>query len=107
MEQYLDFPLSELTARIAVGDPKAEAYAWIEAYARNLVPEGRLDYDNGPIDSVSPDELINAFLHDDIISRGGLFEGESVDDTFFDKLSILLDRRIPDKDRNNFFSCSC
>lgn len=107
MEEFLDFPLEELSARIAVGDPKAEAYAWLHAYADQLVPAGEVGYDDDPIEPVCLNELYDAFINDDYISRGGLFEGESIDPTFFDKVSILTGKHIPAKDRNNFFSCSC
>lgn len=107
MDEFLDFPLEELSARIAVGDPKAEAYAWLHAYAEQLVPPDAIDdYDN-PVEPVTVDELYNAFTDDWYVSRGGLFEGESIDPTFFDKVSILTGQEIPAKNRNNFFSCSC
>lgn len=60
------------------------------------------------------DELINTAMSHvtddgwgDYISRGGAFEGQYTDPTFWDKLAILKDLEIPQEKRNNFFSCAC
>jgi hypothetical protein len=114
---YLDYPEDQHQARLLMGDPKAEAWEWINAYAKNL-SRPLLTDDWGETDggTVTPQELIetaicNAKSEDrwggEYISKGGLLEGVSTDPTLWDKVSILIDKEIPQDKRNNFFSCSC
>ena len=94
-----------------LGDPQALAYTWIEAYAENLSDQASGDTYNDA--AISVDELLETSLSHlgegwgDYIVRGGSFEGESVDPTFWDKLSILLGVPIPSNKRSSLLSCSC
>lgn len=109
---YLPFPEDQLDVRVMCNDPQALAYKWIVAYLENL--NDRIDDDDG--EKITLDELIEtAMTHmdensrwgGDYIVRGGAFEGEGTDPTFWDKLAILRDIEIPEEKRGNFFSCSC
>lgn len=115
MSMYRDFPIEELEGRILLGDRKAEAWKWIDSYTENLnsMIDSDGEYGGSPI---SVDELIdtakthlkgNGSRWGEYITRGGVFEGFSLDMTFWDKLSILLDEEITDDERVSFFSCSC
>lgn len=119
LENYLDFPLDQLETRMLIGDQKAIAYSWIQAYASGLVPAqvkasgGSDDYDDGYEEDdywhepVSANELFNAFQNNDYIIRGGLFEGESVDPMFYTCLKILMEDEYDSDNESNLFSCSC
>lgn len=115
MSKYLDFPMSELTARAMMGDKKAEAYKWIEGYTKNI--NDRISETSREDEYVNPheydaDDIIGIALSNEdgasgwgeYISHGGTFEGESVDPMLWDKLSVLLDREVSG---SSFFSCSC
>lgn len=111
---HMPFPEDQHEARLMVGDPAAQAYEWIKAYADNLSDQcAEYSCNDYQHDGVSIDELISAGesqLGDgwgEYISRGGVFEGEHLDPTFWDKLAILKGIEIPSEKRNNFFSCSC
>lgn len=104
---HRDYPEDQHQVRLMAGDPMAQAYEWIKAYAENLT-------DRAEDEVVTMDELIEtAMTHvdtssrwgGDYISRGGAFEGFSTDPTFWDKLAILKNIEIPTEKRNNFFSC--
>ena len=103
----------EYQAFVIVGDPQALAFEWIRAYTENLNQYVRTDDDeeyNHPLVTVS--ELIDVGLSAakggwDYISRGGAFEGISVEPMFWDKLAILKEIEIEEDNRNSFFSCSC
>lgn len=109
----------EFNALLMIGDPEAkqyDAYKWIEAYAAQLSAQvtESYDYDEYRHDGVSVEELIEVGLSNirddgwgDYISRGGAFEGESVEPMFWDKLAIYMDIEIPHDKRGSFFSCSC
>lgn len=109
MTWYGCYPQEEHTARVMVGDKPALAWEWIKAYAANLTDqcngEGR--------DEVTPEELIEtANSHQDgswgdYITRGGAFEGESVESTFWDKYAEFTGRDRDSIEENSFFSCSC
>lgn len=111
-EKY-PFDENEHKARLLIGDPQAEAYAWIEAYAKQITKSAREDDEYGSDADYSADDLIDiALSHSnggwgDYICHGGVFEGASVDPLFWDKLAIALDREVADEDRQGFFSCSC
>lgn len=107
---HRDYPEDQHQARLMAGDPMAQAYEWIKAYADNLSDR---DHDG---DHVTMDELIETAIDNvestskwggEYLSKGGLLEGVSVDPTFWDKLAILKNIEIPQEKRNNFFSCSC
>ena len=105
----------EHQGRLVLGDPQAEAYAWIMAYAAQITAQAQTDIEsyseNEP--HYSAEDLITIAKSNmyggcgDYICHGGAFEGEGVDPLFWDKLSIVLDEEVADKDRNSFFSCSC
>jgi hypothetical protein len=113
MAWELDYPEEEHSARLIIGDPVAEAYEWIKAYAKSISRDG-YDEDYGS-QEITAEELISTASNNiqnkdgwgDYISKGGLLEGMSVDSTFWDKLSIIKGIEIPANKRNNFFSCSC
>lgn len=114
MAWKLDYPEEEHSARLIIGDPVAEAYEWIKAYAKSISRDG-YDEDYGSRE-VTAEELISTASKniektdddwEDSINKGGLLEGMSVDSTFWDKLSIIKGLEIPSNKRNDFFSCSC
>lgn len=93
--------------------PQAVAYEWILRYLDNLndMIGGGDGY--GRSDPITLDELLEtAESHlgggwGDYIVRGGVFEGHSLDMTFWDKYEILFDKEVPSSERSSFFSCSC
>lgn len=109
----LDYEEDQHEVRLMVGDPQAVAFEWIRRYAENL--NSRLDDDDTRYDGeVTAEELIEIGTEHatdsnswNYISRGGAFEGTSVDPLFWDKLAILKGIEIPQENRNSFFSCSC
>ena len=119
LPQGYEFPWKteeEFKTYLLLNHPQALAYAWIEAYAKNL-SEGAEDYSDEYGDlSISAGDLISTAIKNiglpktdwpDYLSRGPLLEGVGVDPTFWTKLSIFLDVPIPSKDRNSFFTCYC
>lgn len=100
-------------AKLLLLDPQAVAYEWIVRYLDNLNDMIDGDSDYGRTDSITLDELLEtAESHlsgswGDYIVRGGAFEGYSLDMTFWDMYSTLVEKEIPNSDRNSFFSCSC
>ena len=116
LKKHTDYPVEEHETRLAIGDPKAEAFAWIQAYTKNLnrmIDDEYFD-DYGSGGNITICELIataesqlNPNSYGDYISRGGAFEGHYVDDLFWDKLAVLKEIEIPQSKRNSFFSCSC
>lgn len=106
------YPDDQHSVRLMCGDPIAIAYEWISAYVENL--NSRIDEDDGSL--ITMDELIETAMSHvdsesswggDYLIRGGAFEGVDVDPMFWDKLSILKQITIPQKNRNSFLSCSC
>ena len=106
------YPNDQHSVRVMCGDPIAIAYEWISAYVENL--NSRIKEDDGS--PITMDELIeiamsnlgsNTYWGGNYLIRGGAFEGVGVDPMFWEKLSILKQIHIPQKDRNSFFSCSC
>ena len=107
----------EHQGRLVLGDPQAEAYAWIEAYAAQITEQAKHHgdddwYSSGDTNYTAEDLITIAESHKkggwgDYICHGGAFEGESVDPLFWDKLSIVLDEEVAVENRNSFFSCSC
>jgi hypothetical protein len=110
---HLDYPEDQHQARLVCGDPKACAWEWIRSYAENLSSsDDPDDYRHEYGNNVTADELIETGLEAlgqnyAYLSKGPLFDGVSLDPTFWDKLAILKDLDIPHEKRNNFFSCSC
>ncbi len=95
-----DFP-SEEVATPAVGEfdlEKAKARAVIESIAEQCNVD-------------SADELIwgaeRYLKHDDYMCEGGRWEGVSLPDEFWPAFEVLTGRKVPDGERNSFFSCSC
>ena len=106
---------SEHQGRLLLGDPQAEAYAWIMAYADQITAQAQTDTENYSEDGphYTAEDLITiakSNMHGgwgDYICHGGAFAGVGVDPLFWDKLAIVLDEEVSDEDRNGFFSCSC
>lgn len=108
------YPEDQHEARVMCLDPEAIAYEWIAQYTKNLNEMIKEDYNEDEYygKPLTPEKLINIGIENldggwEYISRGGVFEGYSLDMTFWDKLEILLKREIPQDDRSSFFSCSC
>lgn len=112
---HVPYPPEEHDARLKEGCVIAQAYEWIAAYALNLtqdVEDGNRhrDYECSP---VTVDDLMDAAdSHQgegwgDYIVRGGTFEGEYVDPTFWTKYAILREKELDDVKQDSFFSCSC
>ena len=117
MAQRYIYKEEEHQGRLVLGDPQAEAYAWIMAYAAQITEQaqhqGDEDWYSSRDANYTAEDLIQIAESNrhggfgEYICHGGAFEGEGVDPLFWDKLSIVLDEEVPDKDRNGFFSCSC
>lgn len=115
MSQYRPYPEDQMIAYLVVGDPKAVAYEWMISYLDNLnsMITSSWEAEEYGHNEITLDELIDvgmSSLNDRwgyYIDRGGVFEGYSLDQTYWDKLSILMDIEIPHDKRNSFFSCSC
>ena len=103
----------DMIVRVMVGDPVANAWLWLEAYLENI--NSMIDSDEG--EHVTMDELINTALSHvdetngwggDYISRGGAFEGMSVEPMFWEKLAVLKEKpSIAQVQHGHFFSCAC
>ncbi|MNO13123.1 hypothetical protein D3C76_27490 [compost metagenome] len=119
-QNHLPYDIEEHKGRLMCGDPVAIAYEWIRAYAENLTDQVNSYNDDNEYGSegVTVDELMEvADSHQpdengnngwgDYISRGGTFEGEGVDPTFWEKYAIVRGKHIDDVDQSSFFSCSC
>lgn len=126
MANLEDYDLTSHPGRLLLGDPVAEAYAWIKAYAENLSGDDSDDEDDnyGCSQIITIEDLIHTglthltkYIPDaeesrwggDYLSRGGLLEGERTDPTFWKKLAVFSELEIPDDevDQGSFFSCSC
>lgn len=108
-------------ALLLMGDDKAVAWAWIQAYALNLAQqideylndEDRDDsyYISNRVEDAS-DLMELADSHQnggfgDYLIVGGLFEGDCVDPTFWQKYAIVRDIPYGQVERSSLFSCSC
>lgn len=106
---------AEHEARIMCADPIALAFQWMTEYAKNLT-EQCADEEYGNY-KVSVRELIQtADSHQpesrarwggDYITRGGAFEGMSVDPTFWKMYGTFRQVSSEDVEKAHFFSCSC
>lgn len=109
------YPMEEHEARVICGDPQALAYAWILAYAENLNDQCQSGYDGESYGNVSVNDLLEvADSHQgeskwggDYLSRGGAFEGEQVDPTFWKHYAVFRCKPIEEVEEASFFSCSC
>lgn len=111
---------AEHHARVVVGDPEACAYEWICGYADILSAQVADSYHEdgyGTDEPVTVAELLrcadiqqpdaNGKSDWDYISRGGAFEGESVEPMFWEKYAILRGLERDKVNDSGFFSCSC
>lgn len=115
---HVPYPPEEHDARLKEGCVIAQAYEWIAAYALNLTQDVQ-DYHDCDDDSswsgraITVEDLMDAAdSHQgegwgDYIVRGGTFEGEYVDPTFWTKYAILREKELADVQQDSFFSCSC
>lgn len=117
MSKYQPYPDEVLETYVMVGCPKAEAFLWLTRYVENLNEMIRNPpaYETGTYTELTVDELIEIGMqrvedsgrwHGYII-KGSVFEGVSLDMTYWDKLSALMEVDIPSNKRDQFFSCSC
>ncbi len=114
---HVPYPPEEHDARLKDGCPIAQAYEWIAAYALNLtqdVQECHREYYGfeGGREVTVKDLMDAADSHQgdgwgNYIVRGGTFEGEYVDPTFWTKYAILREQELDDAKQDSFFSCSC
>lgn len=111
-----NFPYAPQThdPRIMCADPVELAFQWIIEYAKNLTDQCDSDDSYGYVsvsellktaDSQQPDN--DSRWGGDYISRGGAFEGQSVDPTFWKMYAIFREKPIEDVEEAHFFSCSC
>ena len=115
MATLKDYDLSLHQAALILGDPVAQAFEWIRAYAQNLTEKCKGDdYYHGSDSEITVEELMSIAdsrqvegAWGDYLSRGGAFEGESLDPTFWKYYAIF--KEIPQEEVNeqSFFSCSC
>lgn len=109
-EDYKLTPEDEHNTLVLLGEPKAVAYEWFKRYAQALSDDRNDPYGEGII---TAEELIETasgnVLHDygDYLVKGGLLEGVSPPNEFWDHLSNYLGVPIENSKRNNFFNCSC
>ena len=105
----------DVIPELAALTSEESAYNWIREYAASLSTSEDDEY--GGV--VTAEELIetgwgnyedaknNGQTWGDYINKGGLFEGVSVSDEFWEKLGILKGVSIEPEHRNNFFTCAC
>lgn len=121
MSEPLDINDTALCESLLImGDEKAVAWAWIQAYALNLkqqideyLSDDDRDYEYVSNRIESAEDLMDlADSHQggqwgEYLTVGGLFEGNRVDPTFWDKYAIV--RGIPRDqiEESGLFSCSC
>lgn len=116
-QKHVDYPIEEHDVRVACLDPVALAYEWITQYAKNLTDQVNDAHDarGGPVtvddlldiaDSHQPENDSTGWGGDYLV-RGGTFEGESIDPTFWAKYAILRGKQLEDVEQAHFFSCSC
>lgn len=117
MPTYAEYDQSTHQAALILGDPIAEAFEWMRNYALNLTEQCSDDEygSSAPItvellietaDSHQPQEN-GGSSWGDYITRGGTFEGESVDSTFWKKYAIFREIPLENVEQSSFFSCSC
>lgn len=114
LKNALATPGDDIVPELVAETPEGLAYKWIAEYAESL--SGGYDEDYGD-QTITADELISygeAFSDSqkkggwgDYLVKGGLLEGVSVSDEFWDNLAVLKGTTIVDEHRGNFFSCSC
>lgn len=104
-----DDVIPELVAQTA----EESAYNWIREYAESLSYENADDSNQ----MITAEELIEygwEFYESnrkgswgEYLNKGGLLEGVSVADEFWDNLAILKGVSIESEHRSSFFTCSC
>lgn len=107
-----DYDLSLHQAALILGDPVAQAFEWIRAYAENLTSQAKGDSYGGDYPVTVSDLMEAADSHQgdgwgDYIVRGGTFEGESIDPTFWEKYAIFREIPLEDVSQSSLLSCSC
>ncbi len=115
LKQAQATPEDNQVAELMAQTPEELAYAWIVEYAESLSSENGDDDEYGG--TVTAEELIQYgwdFYESnrkgswgDYLNKGGLLEGVSVADEFWDKLAILKGVAIEQEHRGSFFTCSC
>lgn len=111
-----NFPYDPETheARLMCSDPVAVAFQWMVEYAKNLADQCDSEDSYGTVtvadlleaaDSHQPEN--GSRWGGDYISRGGAFEGQSVDPTFWAMYAKFRQKPLEDVEEAHFFSCSC
>lgn len=112
MPRYEEYDQSMHQAALILGDPVARAYEWIRAYAENLSAQTVGDNYGGDREVTVKQLMDAADSHQgegwgDYIIRGGTFEGESIDPTFWEKYAIFREIPLEDLNQSSLLSCSC
>lgn len=106
-------PAREQEMRVLLGDPIAQAYQRIQAYANELS-----DICDDGEGEITAEDLIETAMTNldldgkdtwgkDYIMRGGALEGVLTDSEFWNDLAIYKGIEIPYDKRESFFSCAC
>jgi hypothetical protein len=84
---------------------------WIEDYAARLSLEDDSDDDGDYRERVTADELIqgaSAYLSSgDYLCKGSIFEGERLEEAFWEHYGNVTGEVVEEDQRNSFFTCSC
>lgn len=80
-----------------VPDAKNAAMAWMEEWAK--------------LKGLTCEEAMSAgaryLKHGEYLNEGARFEGECVEDDYWERYEILRGTKVAEGDRGSFFSCSC
>lgn len=109
------YPQELHVLHLAAQRPQALAFEWIKAYIDQL--NAMIEYD-GRQDTLGYEEFIQITVDwynasqdsnewPDYLTKGGAFEGFSLDPLYWEKLSIFLDTPLKDEYCQAYFSCSC
>lgn len=90
---------------------KSVSETWIHLFANQFTNYDKNDSGYGGGSGLTYDDLVdgaNDYLnHDEYLCRGGLLDGQYVPDEFWDHFENVTGRRVRERERGNFFTCSC
>lgn len=97
--EHPDFPPSELGMASAPTPGTVEhSKKWIADFAANVGLR---------VDILMQGAADHAVDDDEYLCFGGLLEGEFVPDEFWRHYEIVAGQSVPEKNKSNFFTCSC